>query len=341
MNPSLIIYGDIGGTKTILRAAKEVKADQSFLLERKYASQSYCHLDEIIADFLNELINIQLSTNLIKVACFAIAGPIISQQAQLTNLPWLINAEALSKKFAIPHVKLINDFEATALGIEKLAEQDLVVLQAGKFSESEMRVVLGAGTGMGVAWLPKIGNQYQPLATEAGHIDFAPTNALQIELFNFLASKFDHVSVERLLSGPGLTNIFSFLQHRSNQNQTASLLELSEDEGPLIIELALVQKHLIAMESLKLFTEIYGAFAGNLALAGLCRGGVYIAGGIAPKILQFLKLECFIQSFRSKGRFTELMCEIPVHVVMNTQVGLLGAELSAFRLLQNNSLDAG
>lgn len=336
MNQSLIIFGDIGGTKTILRAAALPQDDRPFMLEQKFASQNYHHLDEIITEFLSELQKNQLSNHVIVAACFAIAGPIVRQQAQLTNLPWLINAAALSSKFSIPQVKLINDFEATALGIEKLTPQDLVVLQTGQVDETNMRVVLGAGTGMGVAWLPKIGNQYQPLATEAGHIDFAPTNTLQIELFNFLASKFGHVSVERLLSGPGLTNIFSFLQQRNNQEQTASLLELSEDEGPLIIELALAQNHPIAMESLKLFTEIYGAFAGNLALAGLCRGGVYIAGGIAPKILQFLKMECFIQSFRSKGRFTQLMCEIPVHVVMNTQVGLLGAEFEAYRLLQQS-----
>lgn len=334
MNQSLVIFGDIGGTKTILRASALPQDDQPFLLEQKYASQNYHHLDEIIIEFLSELQKNQPSNHTIVAACFAIAGPIVRQQVQLTNLTWLIDAAALSKKFSIPQVKLINDFEATALGIEKLTQQDLVVLQTGQVNETNMRVVLGAGTGMGVAWIASIGNRYLPFATEAGHIDFAPTNTLQVELFNFLASKFGHVSVERLLSGPGLTNIFSFLQRRSSQGETASLQELSDDEGPLIIELALVQNHPTAIESLKLFTEIYGAFAGNLALAGLCRGGVYIAGGIAPKILSYLKLDYFIQSFRSKGRFTGLMCEIPIYVVTNTQVGLLGAKSEAHRLLQ-------
>lgn len=333
MGPHFIIYGDIGGTKTILRLAKQQDSDLSFIQEQRYVSQAYQSLDEIISDFLANLPGNSTVNGSISAACFAIAGPIVAQQARLTNLPWLINAANLSKKFSIPQVKLINDFEATALGVEKLTQQDLEVLQAGKVSKTGMRVVLGAGTGMGVAWIAHIENRYVPFATEAGHTDFAPINDLQIELLNFLSSKFGHVSIERILSGPGLTNIFGFLQQRTSYLQSSSLLELGEDEGQLIIQLALEQNHGTATASLQLFTEIYGAFAGNLALTGLCRGGAYIAGGIAPRILHHLKMEHFIQAFRSKGRFSGLMHEIPLFVIMNTQVGLLGAESEAQRLL--------
>lgn len=332
MDPRFIIYGDIGGTKTILRLAKQQNSDLLHIQEQRYASHDYQNLDEIINDFLIGLPDKNATNKPISAACFAIAGPIAAQQARLTNLPWLISAADLSKKFAIPQVKLINDFEATALGVEKLTQQDLEVLQVGNMSESSMRVVLGAGTGMGVAWIAIIGNRYIPFPTEAGHTDFAPINDLQIELLNFLAAKFGHVSIERVLSGPGLTNIFNFFQQRANHLQRSSLLELSEDEGQLIIQLALEQNHVTAIESLQLFTEIYGAFAGNLALTGLCRGGVYIAGGIAPRILHYLKTERFIQAFRNKGRFTGLMREIPLSVILNTQVGLLGAESEAQRL---------
>lgn len=335
MDPRFIIYGDIGGTKTILRLAKQQNSDLLHIQEQRYASHDYQNLDEIINDFLIGLPDTNAAKKTISAACFAIAGPITQQQARLTNLPWLISAADLSRKFAIPQVKLINDFEATALGVEKLTQQDLEVLQVGNISEAGMRVVLGAGTGMGVAWMASIGNGYVPFPTEAGHTDFAPTSDLQIELFNFLAAKFGHVSIERVLSGPGLTNIFNFFQQRTNRLQLSSLLELSEDEGQLIIQLALEQSHGTAIESLQLFTEIYGAFAGNLALTGLCRGGVYIAGGIAPRILHYLKMGRFIQAFHNKGRFTGLMHEIPLFVILNTQVGLLGAETEAQRLLSN------
>ncbi|MBK7354061.1 MAG: glucokinase [Nitrosomonas sp.] len=339
MDPRFIIYGDIGGTKTILRLARVQNDDLSLVQEQRYTSQAYQHLDEIISDFLANQPDAGAVSKAISVACFAIAGPIVEQQARLTNLPWLINAADLSQRFTIPQVKLINDFEATALGVEKLTQQDLEVLQIGKESKTGMRVVLGAGTGMGVAWIAHIGCRYIPIPTEAGHIDFAPTSDLQIELLNFLSTKFGHVSIERVLSGPGLTNIFNFLQQRANRLQPSSLLELGEDEGQLIIQLALEQSHDSAIESLQLFTEIYGAFAGNLALAGLCRGGVYIAGGIAPRIIHYLKIGRFIQAFHSKGRFAGLMHEIPLSVILNTQVGLLGAESEAQRLLRNDLSD--
>lgn len=327
-----LIYGDIGGTKTLLRAALLENEKTEPCFEQRYESQAYAVFNEILTDFLDKAGMAQAGRYPVS-ACFAIAGPIVSQQAKLTNLPWLMDASLLATEFSIPKVKLINDFEAVALGIEKLSQNDLVTLQYGIAGTPAMRVVLGAGTGMGVAWLHWQGDRYIPLPTEGGHIDFAPTSALQVELLEYLTDKFGHVSIERLLSGPGLTNIFSFLQNDATRFPGVASVDLDEDSGAVITTLAFEQKHPVALQALELFVEIYGAYAGNLALLGLCRSGVYIGGGIAPKIIDALKKSSFMRAFLNKGRFSTLMSEIPVHVIMNPQVGLLGAELEAQRMI--------
>lgn len=331
-----LIYGDIGGTKTLLRAARLTAGNTEPYHEQRYDSQAYDDFTDILTDFLAKA-GMAKTNRQPASACFAIAGPIISQQAKLTNLPWLMDASVLATDFSIPKVKLINDFEAVALGIEKLSQDDLVTLQVGVKSEPAMRVVLGAGTGMGVAWLHWQDEHYIPLPTEGGHIDFAPTTPLQIELLGYLTKKFGHVSIERVLSGPGLTNIFNFLQADPSSFPNIDSIELEEDSGAIITTLAFEQQHPIALQALDLFVEIYGAFAGNLALVGLCRSGVYIAGGIAPRIIDRLTQGSFLRSFQNKGRFSALMNEIPVHVIMNSQVGLLGAGLEAQRLAMSNS----
>ncbi len=329
-----LIYGDLGGTKTILQIAKLSDGLSSGQVCEQfthcYDSRTYNTFSDMLKDFLYEFGTTRTTDSPI-AACFAVAGPIIAQKAKLTNLPWLIDSADISSEFSIPCVKLINDFEAAALAIEILPSDDLVTLQTGKVHEEEMRVVLGAGTGMGVAWLTWQEDHYVALSTEAGHIDFAPTNTLQVKLFEALQNKFGHVSVERLLSGSGLTNIFNFLQ--SELAAISSLAQnIDEDSGAAITTLALTQSHPIALKSLQLFAEIYGAYAGNLALAGLCRNGVYIAGGIAPKIMNILSAGGFMQAFRDKGRFSAMMHDIPVHVITNPEISLLGAKREAQRL---------
>ena len=227
---------------------------------------------------------------------------------------------------------ILNDFEAAALGIDALSSDDVVVLQTGLTHPLGMRVILGAGTGMGVSWSASINGRRYPFPSEAGHIDFAATDNLQIDLWKALQKKWGHVSVERLLSGSGLTDIFKFLQD-SQKTKGALVYGLPEDSGAVITELALKQHHRVAIQALELFVTIYGAYAGNLALAGLCRGGVYIAGGIAPKILKIMEAGGFLQAFCDKGRFSQLMHEIPVHLVINSEIGLLGARLTACDLL--------
>ena len=226
-------------------------------------------------------------------------------------MPWKIDANEIAQKFSIPHVRLLNDFEAAALAVDILPCDNLITLQDGCPQAQSVRVILGAGTGMGVAWLVWNDSGYQPLSTEAGHVDFAPANTMQIYLLEALQKKFHHVSVERLLSGAGLTHIFNFLQEYLKEFSDLTPIQLNEDNGAVITALATEHKHPIAIRTLELFAEIYGAYAGNLALTGLCRNGVYIAGGIAPKIIDILRAGSFMRAFCNKGRFSDLMKTIP------------------------------
>lgn len=328
----LFLYGDIGGTKTILQMAEISDGAIQPPFTQRYDSQTFATFSDILKDFLNR----SGITRHPLAACFAIAGPIVAQQATLTNLPWKINSTGIANEFSIANVKLINDFEAAALAVEILSPDDLTTLQAGHMHEQAMRVVLGAGTGMGVAWLPWSKDRYVALATEAGHMDFAPANKLQIRLLEALHNKFGHVSVERLLSGSGLTSIFNFLQSSPEMPADLLVTNLKEDSGATITMLAQSHKHPVAIQALNVFTEIYGAYAGSLALAGLCRGGVYIAGGIAPKIVNFLNSGGFMHAFRDKGRFSTLMNEIPVHIITNPEISLLGAKREVHNLLNNS-----
>ena len=325
------ISGDIGGTKTLLQALEWRGGETEVRFERRYASREYSSFSDVLRDFLHAASALGIKPPL--SACFAVAGPVTEQGIRLTNLPWLMNAGALEREFAIPTVKLINDFEAVALSVAVLAADDLVTLQKGTPYAEGVRVALGAGTGMGVAWLISQGGRYTPLPTEAGHIDFAPADELQVRLFVYLRHRFGHVSVERILSGPGLINIFDFLMDEWGASENLEQARIESVDAPQISDLAFNQGHPVAMKSIDLFVEIYGAYAGNLALAGLCRNGVYIAGGIAPKIIGKLQEGAFIKAFRDKGRFSSLMEEIPVQVVMNSKAGLIGAAEEAKRML--------
>jgi len=328
-----LVYGDIGGTKTILQLGEIRDGVVCEQFTAHYNSYTYVTFSDLLKDFLNRAGAAKTIHNLI-AACFAVAGPVVAQQVKLTNLPWQINSIDITNEFSIPVVKLMNDFEAAALAIEMLSPDDLVTLQAGKAHAQAMRVVLGAGTGIGVAWLTWLKDRYFPLSTEAGHMDFAPTSRLQMSLLETLQNKFGHVSVERLLSGSGLTHIFNFLQMNpaALPGLTQININLDEDSGATITTLALTHQHPVAIKALSLFAEIYGAYAGNLALAGLCRNGVYIAGGIAPRIINILNSGGFMRAFRDKGRFSALMSEVPVHVITNPGISLLGAKREAHNL---------
>jgi len=330
MNPYLIC-GDIGGTKTLLRAVVMEGSASEPCVEQRYDSRSYDDFDDILSDFLQRLPIVP------EVVCLAVAGPINAQQVTLTNLSWRISAEHIKRQFSIPVVRIMNDFEAVAYSIETLSDDDLVTLQAGHSQPGTTRVVLGAGTGMGVAWLVNCANRTAVLATEAGHIDFAPANALQVALLDYLAARYGHVSVERILSGQGLVDLFHFLQQNSLKPEQSGDKQSAVNDAAMVTQLAFEQQHPLALQTLDCFSEIYGAYAGNLALAGLCHGGVFIAGGIAPRILQVLQQPGFIHAFQGKGRFRALMQTIPVHVIVHDKAGLLGAETIARQILPSST----
>ncbi len=326
------VCGDIGGTKTWLQALQSNDGALQVRYEQEYDSRAYASFSNVLRDFLDKAGRKHTDCSP-AAACLAVAGPVVAQRAKLTNLPWLMDAYAIAAEFSIPSVKLINDFEAAALGIEMLPVSDLVTLQPGKPQTQGVRVVLGAGTDMGVAWLIWQGGRYLPLPTEAGHMSFAPANKLQADLLEYLWRKSDHVPVGRVLSGSGLTEIFNFLQASLGTSSGLVQTTLGSNDAAQVTDLAMNRKHPIAVKALDLFVEIYGAYAGNLALAGLSRGGVYVAGGIAPKIIDNLRAGGFMRAFCSKGGFSTMMSEIPVQVVMDQKVGLLGAAREAQRML--------
>ena len=330
MNTSIkktFLAGDVGGTKTLLRL---FEAGGGVLAEGRFDSASFPSLEQVVADFLNDF-----SSHSIAAACLGVAGPVEGGRANITNLPWQIDEESIAAEFRIPQVRLINDFQAVAYGIEALESRDLATLQAGTPQECGVRAVIGAGTGLGEGFMVWQGGYYAALPSEGSHADFAPTDALQIELLRHLAERYGHVSYERLLSGPGLVNIFEFLRDSRGQQVTAELQSAMKDGDPAaaISAFAMSGKDALAMSALDLFARIYGAEAGNLALKVLARGGVYIAGGIAPQIMGKLEDGDFLRTFAGKGRFAGLLGDIPIHVVLNPKVGLMGAARVAERIV--------
>jgi glucokinase len=252
----------------------------------------------------------------------------------VTNLPWEVDAGELSRCVDGRPVRLINDFAAVGYGIEALHAEDLLELQAGVPQARGVRAVLGAGTGLGQAILAWQGTGYEVLTGEGGHADFAPTNELQMGLLRFLRARLGRACWENVLSGPGLANIYAYLREHGGATPSAGLEQAvaSGDPAAAVSEFALTGKDPVALQALDLFVEVYGAQAGNLALTCLPRGGLYVAGGIAPRILAALASGAFLRTFQAKGPMSDLLATIPVRVVKNAAVGVLGAALSAARL---------
>ncbi|OGI37072.1 MAG: glucokinase [Candidatus Muproteobacteria bacterium RBG_16_64_10] len=328
-----VLAGDIGGTHTRLLLADVTSGVVHVVVEAQYASGAFDGLASIIAAFLAS----HPRDPGIEAACFALAGPIVDtpagQHAKITNLSWQVDATALAQTLDIPQILLINDFEAVGYGIDALTDDDLVALQPGAPRAQAPRVVLGAGTGLGVALLSWCGEGYTVVTGEGGHQDFAPRDAQQHALLQHLERKFGHVSYERVLSGPGLCDIHAFLRNRGAASESSELetATTADDPAAAISAAALAGRDAFAVAALDLFVDIYGAFAGNLALLTLARGGVFLAGGIAPKILPKLQDARFLRAFTDKGRFAPLLAEFPVRVVRNPRVGLLGAARVAWR----------
>ncbi len=330
-----VLAGDLGGTKTLLSISECVGTQVTSLFEQRYDSAAFDNLLPMVQTFLRAAGD---HARGVERACIAVAGPVTEtpdgQSASITNLPWRFDSGSLAAQLGIGRVRLINDFQGVGCGIEALTDEDIVTLQMGKPRACGPRVVLGAGTGLGESVLVWARDFYEVLPSEGGHADFAPTDAEQVELLRSLLSEFDHVSCERLICGQGLVRIYEFLRARQTapESETLRVAMTQGDSAAAISAAALAGTDRLAQTALDLFVCMYGAQAGNLALTVLATGGVYIAGGIATKILDKLRDGGFMKAFLAKGRMAVLLADMPVRVVINARVGLLGAALAASRL---------
>ena len=317
----MILAGDIGGTNARLAYFQPQNGRFQLVSERVFPSREHRGLGEIVTRFLDE------SGTRPEAACFGIAGPVRNGRVETSNLPWVIEQAALANQIHLATTLLINDLEASAWGIGALGLEDLVTLNPGGGSVSGNQAVIAPGTGLGEAGLFWDGNHHHVFACEGGHTDFAPTGDLQIELLRYLTKRFGHVSYERILSGPGLVNIYEFLCASGCGKESAELAAAMEagDPAAAISRAALGGGDPLASKALDLWITVYGAEASNLALKIMSTGGLFLTGGISPKILPRLKASVFIEAFLDKGRMRPLVEAMPVHVVTNEKAGLLGA----------------
>ena len=323
----MLLAGDIGGTKT---AVALFSTDSDTLqpdVERIFQNRNYESLEAVIYDFMRD------NPKAITSASFGVAGPVVKGKANITNLPWVIDQEVIQKAFDFPKVHLLNDLEAIASAVPHLTDEDLVTLNEGIVEPEGAISVIAPGTGLGEAFLVWDGSKYQAHPSEGGHVSFGPINPAQVELLEFMLEKFEHVSVERVCSGSGIPNIYACVKHHGRFPEPEWLQkELTEavDPTPIIVEAAVTHKTPICVATLALFLDILADEASNLALKVLSTGGVYMGGGIPPRILSELQKPRFMEIFSSKGRFSELMRNMPVHVIRNPKTALYGAAYYGF-----------
>jgi glucokinase len=322
----LVLAGDVGGTKTALALAE----GGTIIERRTYPSAAFPSLEVLVGEFLGQ------RGKEISRACFGIAGPVSGDSCRTTNLRWVVEARSLERTLGVPRVTLVNDFHALAIGISVLPASDLAVLNDAPSDPTGPWVLIGAGTGLGEAVVVRSGNGYDVLASEGGHTDFAPRNELEIDLLRFLLKRHARVSYERVVCGRGLVSLYEFMRERSPEAESPAVSKemagASGDLAPIISRHGLAGDDPLCTQVLSLFVSIYGAEAGNLALKVVARGGVFVAGGIAPKILPKLLDGTFRSSFVAKGRLSPLLEATPVKVVLNSDAGLLGAATLAARL---------
>lgn len=324
----LILAGDIGGTHARLALMEARGEDLNLLIEKFYSSHDYSNLEDIVTDFLKQ------NSTKPQLAGIGVAGPIREGKCVATNLPWIVDASTLAVACGLKRVELLNDLEANAYGISTLAKSDFAILQKGIPDAKGNAAVISAGTGLGEAGMYFDGAVLRPFAAEGGHASFAPEGEVQGELFVYLMKRFGHVSCERVLSGPGLVNIYEFLRDTGRGSESHAVVEQmrSGDPAAAISQAALADESELCVEALEIFVEIYGAEAGNLALKLLATGGVYVGGGIAPKILLELQRPLFLGAFLNKGRMKPLLEAIPVLVILNENTALRGAARGALLL---------
>jgi glucokinase len=317
----MILAGDIGGTNSRLASFEVVQGRVQPSVEETFPSRESASLDDIVRAFVSKH-NLRITH-----ACFGIAGPIRHGRSEAINLAWVVDAQSLAQQLGLTTVGLINDLEANAYGAAALAPEDFVVLNEGTAEAEGNAAVIAAGTGLGEAGLYWDGKQHWPFASEGGHASFAPDNALQVELLQYLQSRFTHVSWERVLSGPGLYNVYTFLRDTQRGVEPAWLTEELHQGDPsaAVSRAGLAGTCDLCVQTLDLFVTLYGAEAGNLALKVMATGGVFVGGGIAPRIIAKLQGTAFTQAFCAKGRLQPVLEAIPIRVIMNDKTALYGA----------------
>ena len=324
-----VLAADIGGTKTYLGLFLMGETRPIPKVIEAYPSRDAPNLETIIDRFLNR------HQQSISSSCFGIAGPVVNGRCKTTNLPWDVSEARIKRRFRWSHVQLLNDLNAAAQAIPLLNSTEFLSLNEAKAIKGQNIVLMAPGTGLGEALIISWNRQYIPIASEGGHSDFAPNTDLEVELWGYLRRRYGHVSVERVLSGPGLVNIYSWLRESDRFQEPAWLTRIiKEPDAPMAItKAALDNTHPMCVQTLNMFISILGAVAGDLALTGMATAGVYLGGGILPKILPKLRGGIFMKAFSNKGRFKSVMQKIPVRVILNDKAALLGAAHCALKQL--------
>jgi len=328
MEKTFVLAGDIGGTKTNLGLFLKGKNRPVPKVIETFSSQNAPDLEHIMRQFL-AIHNVSVTH-----ACFGVAGPVVHGKSKTTNLPWDVSEDRIKKQFAFQHVKLVNDLTATAMAIPLLSEDECFPLNQEDSSKDGNLALIAPGTGLGKAMLIYQNGRYLPVPSEGGHADFAPNNESETKLWRYLHQRFGHVSIERVVSGSGLVNIFMWLKESGRLNEPEWLRQRLKEIDPAkaVTDAALVKKDPGCIYALNMFVSILGAVAGNLALTGMTTGGVYLGGGIPPKILSKLKEDIFMEAFTNKGRFKGFLEQIPVKVILNDKAALIGAAYCAATL---------
>ena len=327
----MLLAGDIGATKTSLGVYSEEKGPREPIVEGAFPSDRYASLEVLVGEFLAQ------ADLAVERAVFGVAGPVIRGKATLINLSWAIDEAQLKKKLNLTSVLLLNDLKALAQGVPLLEPEDLYVLNKGEPNAGGAKAVVAPGTGLGEAFLTWDGSQYRAYASEGGHTDFGPSNPLEDDLLTYLRDRWGHVSYERICSGIGLPNIYAYLKESGHADEPAWLAEqlaAADDPTPVIINAALDAETSceLCKATLELFVSVLGAEAGNVALKVLATGGVYLGGGIPPRILPALTQEVFMQAFLHKGRHSDFMKTVPLYVILNRNLALIGAAFYGLEL---------